>query len=265
MNASETPMPSLRQSGHFEDFRCGLYLPTSVLCYLTLNYNKKYVDPQEIEDLQYACFLDIVRAGLLALGYWDPVAKKHGQAHMQSRYDHFPFASTFTHLIHLSIGITLHLIKEGVVWLEEIKGTDGKLQNLYIRVSNSSIFLACLALWGKDALLGWNVVQKCRAFWRMKTFLDHVPLKESVHCPRCKLTFCQVDRATMLSRGKAATGKLLVELQVRKSTADGAGAREFFTNLTRPPPEWEDEIRDLVLKKKQVRGCLVLAEGKDLS
>jgi hypothetical protein len=62
----------------------------------------------------------------------------------------------------------------------------------------------------------------------------------------------------MLSHGKAATGKLLVQLQVRKSTADGDGAREFFTNLTTPPPGWEGEIRNLVLKKKQVRGCLIL-------
>ena len=47
-------------------------------------------------------------------------------------------------------------------------------------------------------------------------------------------------------------GKLLVQLQVRKSTADGRGAKEFYTELTKPPPEWEGEIRDLVLKKKLV-------------
>lgn len=51
-------------------------------------------------------------------------------------------------------------------------------------------------------------------------------------------------------------GKLLVQLQVRKSTADGKGAKEFYTDLTKPPPEWEGEIRDLVLKKKLV-GILV--------
>lgn len=47
-------------------------------------------------------------------------------------------------------------------------------------------------------------------------------------------------------------GKLLVELQVRKSTADGAGARKFYTELTDPLPGWDGEIRDIVLKKKLV-------------
>ena len=56
-----------------------------------------------------------------------------------------------------------------------------------------------------------------------------------------------------MTEGKKVTGKLLVELQVRKSTADGEGAKKFYTELTKPPPEWEGEIRDLVLKKKLVR------------
>jgi hypothetical protein len=61
-----------------------------------------------------------------------------------------------------------------------------------------------------------------------------------------------VDRAKVLSNGREVAGKLLVELQVRKSTADGAGAREFYTKLTDPLPHWEGDIRELVLKKKQV-------------
>lgn len=56
----------------------------------------------------------------------------------------------------------------------------------------------------------------------------------------------------MLKKGREAAGKLLVELQVRKSTADGAGAREFYTNLTKPIPGWEGEIRNIVLQKKLV-------------
>jgi dipeptidyl-peptidase III len=63
----------------------------------------------------------------------------------------------------------------------------------------------------------------------------------------------QVDREKVLTQGKAATGKLLIELQVRKSTADGEGARKFYTELTSPFPGWDGEIRDLVLKKKLVR------------
>lgn len=47
-----------------------------------------------------------------------------------------------------------------------------------------------------------------------------------------------------------------MELQVRKSTADGVGAKEYYTKLTNPLPGWEDEIRDVVLKKKLVGGPL---------
>jgi dipeptidyl-peptidase-3 len=61
-----------------------------------------------------------------------------------------------------------------------------------------------------------------------------------------------------LSHGRTAVGKLLVELQVRKSTADADGAREFYTKLTNPKPEWVGEVRDLVLKKKLVRCSLVI-------
>ena len=63
----------------------------------------------------------------------------------------------------------------------------------------------------------------------------------------------QLDREKVLNKGKDVTGKLLIELQVRKSTADGKGAREFYTDLTTPSPSWAGEIRDLVLKKKLVR------------
>lgn len=76
---------------------------------------------------------------------------------------------------------------------------------------------------------------------------------QSLLFPGLRLTVQpQLDRGKVLTEAKKATGKLLVELQVRKSTADGAGAREFYTELTKPPPEWEGEVRDLVLKKKLV-------------
>jgi dipeptidyl-peptidase-3 len=51
-------------------------------------------------------------------------------------------------------------------------------------------------------------------------------------------------------------GKLLVELQVRKSTADGAGARQYYTDLTTPMPVFTPELRNLVLKKKLVSTAL---------
>jgi len=56
--------------------------------------------------------------GIRALEFYDPVAKKHGQAHMQAR-----------------LGITQWLIKEGIAKVEEIRAADGTLENLYIRVS----------------------------------------------------------------------------------------------------------------------------------
>ena len=121
------------------------------------------------------------RAGLRGLEFFDPVAKKHGQAHMQARP-----------------GITQHLIASGIARLEEVRGADGTLENAYVRV----------------------------------------------------------DRAKVLAEGRAAAGRLLVELQVRKSTADGVGAREFYTGLTTPLPGWDGEVRDLVLRKKQVRAVL---------
>ena len=63
----------------------------------------------------------------------------------------------------------------------------------------------------------------------------------------------QVDRSLVLSKGKDAVAKLLIELQVRKSTADGKGSREFYNHLTKPIQGWEGEIRDFVLRKKLVR------------
>jgi dipeptidyl-peptidase-3 len=124
----------------------------------------------------------MARAGLRGLEFYDPKAKKHGQAHMQAR-----------------LGITQHLIKEGLASLEEIRSSSGELQNAYVRV----------------------------------------------------------DRAAVLSRGAEVAGKLLIELQVRKSTADGAGAREFYANLTTPYNGWEGELRDLVIRKKQPRKIFV--------
>ncbi|KAL0946907.1 hypothetical protein HGRIS_013069 [Hohenbuehelia grisea] len=69
--------------------------------------------------------------------------------------------------------------------------------------------------------------------------------------------YVRVDRKKVLENGREVVGKLLVELQVRKSTADGAGAREFYTKLTTPLPGWDGEIRDIVLKKKLPRKIFV--------
>jgi len=56
--------------------------------------------------------------GIRGLEFYDPVAKKHGQAYMQAR-----------------LGIAQWLVKEGIARIEEIHAEDGILENLYIRVS----------------------------------------------------------------------------------------------------------------------------------
>ncbi|THH09367.1 hypothetical protein EW145_g2076 [Phellinidium pouzarii] len=137
-----------------------------------------YTSQKDVEDVQYITFLLMARMGLRALEYYDPKTKKHGQAHMQAR-----------------MGITQHLVKSGIAYMEKFRGVDNVLENVYIRV----------------------------------------------------------DRDKVLAEGRSVVGKLLVDLQVRKSTADGEGARVFYTDLTTPLPGWDGEIRDLVLKKKQPR------------
>ncbi|KIO02998.1 hypothetical protein M404DRAFT_629854 [Pisolithus tinctorius Marx 270] len=67
----------------------------------------------------------------------------------------------------------------------------------------------------------------------------------------------QVDREKVLKEGQSIAGKLLLELQVRRSTADGPGARKFYTELTTPLPGWLGEIRDVVLKMKQPRKMML--------
>ncbi|KZT11356.1 aflatoxin-detoxifizyme [Laetiporus sulphureus 93-53] len=69
--------------------------------------------------------------------------------------------------------------------------------------------------------------------------------------------YIRVDKQKVLTQGREVAGKLLVELQVRKSAADGPGARAYYTELTTPLPGWDGEIRDLVLKKKLPRKIFV--------
>ena len=71
-----------------------------------------------VTNLLRPLFTDVnTTEGIRALEFYDPAAKKHGQAHMQAR-----------------LGITKWLIQEGIARVEEIRATDGTLENLYIRV-----------------------------------------------------------------------------------------------------------------------------------
>ncbi|GAA6061288.1 hypothetical protein JCM10212_004694 [Sporobolomyces blumeae] len=69
--------------------------------------------------------------------------------------------------------------------------------------------------------------------------------------------FARVDREAVLARSKDVMGKLLLEIQVRKSTGDREGAERFYKELTRPKDEWVDELRPLVLAKKLPRKIFV--------
>ncbi|KAI9255230.1 peptidase family M49-domain-containing protein [Phascolomyces articulosus] len=58
---------------------------------LTLSHHQDILDifgykGQEAEDVVYVMYLNMARAGLMALEFYDPEAKKWGQAHMQGRY-----------------------------------------------------------------------------------------------------------------------------------------------------------------------------------
>jgi hypothetical protein len=50
---------------------------------------------------------------------------------------HDSYITCASHLtaLALSLGITQHIIKEGLVTFEEVRGADNSLENLYIRVS----------------------------------------------------------------------------------------------------------------------------------
>lgn len=94
----------------------------------------------------------MARAGLRGLEFYDPVTGKHGQAHMQARYviATYLILSALSYrrqfLFYGSLGITQHLIKNGIAWLEEVRGAEGDLEDLYIRVRDSS------CLWGRVVL-----------------------------------------------------------------------------------------------------------------
>ncbi|BGP16175.1 hypothetical protein JCM10213_001391 [Rhodosporidiobolus nylandii] len=69
--------------------------------------------------------------------------------------------------------------------------------------------------------------------------------------------YALVDRQKVLKQGKEVMGKLLLEIQVRKSTGDGPGATEFYKKLTKPYDSWVSDLRPLVLAKKLPRKIFV--------
>ncbi|KAK4705199.1 dipeptidyl-peptidase III, partial [Phenoliferia sp. Uapishka_3] len=69
--------------------------------------------------------------------------------------------------------------------------------------------------------------------------------------------YARVDKKLVLETGKDVMGKLLLEIQVRKSLGDGKGATAFYKKLTTPSPKWITDLRPLVLAKKLPRKVFV--------
>ncbi|KAL8283979.1 hypothetical protein RQP46_005092 [Phenoliferia psychrophenolica] len=90
--------------------------------------------------------------------------------------------------------------------------------------------------------------------------IDHgIASVEEIRSPSGELVnaYARVDKALVLSKGKEVMGKLLLEIQVRKSTGDGKGATAFYKKLTTPSPKWISDLRPLVLAKKLPRKVFV--------
>lgn len=64
--------------------------------------------------------------------------------------------------------------------------------------------------------------------WLMQNQIAHI---EEVRSSTGELTnaYARINRAECLARGKEVMGKLLLEIQVRKSTGDGKGATGTFS------------------------------------
>ncbi|KAG6375168.1 peptidase family M49-domain-containing protein [Boletus reticuloceps] len=82
---------------------------------------------------------------------------------------------------------------------------------------------------------------------------------ETVRDGQGNLENAYIDRNNVLQKGSKVMGKLLRELQIRKSVADGPGTRAYYTDLTTPPKSWLTDLRDLVLRKKQPRKIMLQA------
>ncbi|KNZ43808.1 dipeptidyl-peptidase III [Puccinia sorghi] len=102
-----------------------------------------------------------------------------------------------------------------------------------------------------------------------KWMIDHgLAQLEEVRAPETGTledAYIRVNKQMVLEKGKEIIGKLLIEMQIRKSIADGKGAEskltsilsQFYNELTTPPSQWEGELRDLVIRKKQARKIFV--------
>lgn len=68
-----------------------------------------------------------------------------------------------------------------------------------------------------------------------------------------------LDRTKILSVGRPAVGRFLLEQQVFKSTADAAAGHALYARMTAVPDAWIRKHRNIVLAKKQPRKLLLQA------
>ena len=101
---------------------------------------------QEQDDVIYAGYLQMARAGLMALEFWDPASAKWGQPHMQAR---FSIMKTFLQ----------HCSEPNFLTIDKVDGTDGP--DLRISLDRSLIETA-----GRDCVRDYLLhlhVYKCSA------------------------------------------------------------------------------------------------------
>ena len=138
----------------------------------------------EASDVLFVSYLQMARAGVVALEFWDPKSRKWGQPHMQAR---FSILRTFM---------------------------DAGDDFCTLRYSD----------------------------------------KETLN----DLTVC-IDRSKIISHGRPAIEKYLQKLQVYKATADLKAGTRLFDDLTSVDAWWANQVRQVVLGKKQPRKCYVQA------
>ncbi|KAK9448794.1 peptidase family M49-domain-containing protein [Limtongia smithiae] len=79
-------------AGSYEECRAecvAMYLCTDKALLKIFGHTETSVEEGLAEDVTYIAYLQMARAGLVALEYWDPESKKWGQPHMQARFSIF--------------------------------------------------------------------------------------------------------------------------------------------------------------------------------
>jgi dipeptidyl-peptidase-3 len=94
--------------------------------------------------------------------------------------------------------------------------------------------------------------------WLIRDGVVHLHVDRDTASHAITDAYVTVDRAALADgRATASMGRLLVELQVRRSIGDAEGATDFIRTLTTPPEEWKGDLRDYVLANRTPRKVFV--------